>query len=794
MSDIKTQKRMLNGVLPLALYVCISIFLTHRLLLCVPWIGADTYPIYPRTLSDIILAFLSPWSHYFGRSVLGPRIPYLLVLKEILYFLFGVYAQYVLVILWLIIAAYGMYIFIGLFSTSRPARILSGLIYITSTFVWHEMVHSIYGMLGAYASTPWFLFVIFKVIASRCCQAKMKYRMLSTITKSILIGLLIGIVSLSTLFPYYAIFTLFLWTPLTISLIIAALIEKSSLRMPREKLIALILILASFYIPYIITWKAIEMTSIESFGLRPTQELLKIKIADFSYNYRFNNPPYILWFVYPLSYLPKMLGSTSLIAVIVTLQALIIVIYITELLRNSTKISAQNNLMSRVFPIIGLTIVLAYIILATHIAKNTALLKNIWSNSLIALMLAAITQPIKIGIPISLFETIIITFVFDNVVNARTTHLSTRLLKLRKLKLTYSLMTLTMLILIVTTLILYSLKPPITQNNVVREEYFNSLNELLKIQEETQFSHAFNPYVYIEKTRGFLRYYYTYGVALRPFALFGPYAKHLDIRMSELLDRTSIEASIVAKTLYISLYIDKNGHLHKFNFDISPIYIVIPIAIRPYNFTYYLKALSMISDILSANETLAQEYLKSRVVIDFIPQNLSFKPILNIIFTNAKGFGQTNGLANRSNTVIVLEGNSSTITIHGSENVILTTLQEAIQKYKTLSILSDVNVMSTAISVRIIALDTPNKGDEAHVKHALIVRLNERYSPYWVCYPSSSCVKVSIHPFFNFYVVKIDNAKTYITISHRLWPAKVIFTLLSLTIVAVALFYTVKRL
>ena len=200
MRTIKTRT-----ILVIILYTVFAIAYVYKAIQLSPWIGADTYPIFPRTLGDLLLTYISPWSFYVGRTSINMGIPYLALVNQALFSLFGKYSEAALVIMWLLLAGLGLYMVSGLLTDKLPLRIISGIIYMVSLFTWNQSINSIYGMMGAYALTPWILYIIIMYILSiRRDMENSSIRISGILVKGFVIGASTGILMISTLSPITA--------------------------------------------------------------------------------------------------------------------------------------------------------------------------------------------------------------------------------------------------------------------------------------------------------------------------------------------------------------------------------------------------------------------------------------------------------------------------------------------------------------------------------------------------------------------------------------------------------------
>ncbi|BAA80173.2 hypothetical protein APE_1187.1 [Aeropyrum pernix K1] len=733
------------------IYILTGLIYIHKLLPLSPWIGADTYPVYPRTLKDLIIIYLSPWSFYFSRTVISSEIPYFSIIKQVFLIIFGKYSEAALVVLWFLIMGLGFFALSKFITSKTSIRVLSGIIYAISAFTWHESVHSIYGMMGAYALTPWVTYMLIKYLyyiekSKSTGSSTIVTIIFKTSFLGLILGVFIGLLMISTLYPYYSIFFLFIWLPMMITLLVLIIIdigEASTARNVLIALVALIIVAIGFLIPYYISYKGTILSSIESQGLRNPEDLLKVKMADFSYNYRFNNLPLALWF----SYLWAPAWGT-LNKALPTIPIFIIAsIATTNILMIAKRRNKHYSQFMTLYSIIGFLAVIGYLMVASDIARNPEVLEMLWQNPLVSTLLSGITQPIKIGIPVSLYLTLMTTIMLS--------HLSSLFKNLRKtrrvLQLAFGGIVLGI---VMVSALLYSIHLPVTENHNVSQQYEESLKLLIDTQESFGYSTAFIPYIWIAKGKGYLRYYYTYAVALRPFEVFGPYVKHsAEIeKIQDILATDRVEVSVIAKTLYIQALVDKNRRIHLYNFTWSPVYIVLPITIEPYNEACYIKGLEVLSKLIAEDKTLAQLYLRSYTVIDFVPPNSLRSATYPIYIIK---FNEKCSIKNSWNISIIKKQDGMTRNISTEE--FLDDIRDLLFQLRTTYIKFKIDYLPFNVQILI----EPDK-------HVLsVIRYNERQSPYWASNDLEKMDSLSLYNLF-----RIKNNSTTINIYHELWLLK----------------------
>jgi len=691
-------------IISLMLLVACVILVT-KLFIYAPWFGADTYPLYPKTLGDIVAVLFSSWNYYNSRTSIGFGVEYTSVLYNVLGNIAGSYAQVIVAILWLFIGALGMYTVSRMFKTNTNAALIAALSYTATVITWHEAVNSVYGMLGAYALTPWMLIAIM-------------YGVRSGIIQSYIIGLAAGLVTAPVLTAYYGIFTLLVWLPFALSLALNSL----KTRQGTQTILSLLILLIGFMTAYLLPILSATLTSNEYGGIHSIRSLSLIKLEDFKFNYR-KGINVFYWLLYPWSLL---IARYTVLALPLTLIVGIIVLSIS-------KTRSPYALM----PLLGLVITIGFVALA-HLASTTNIINYIWSLPLIPFILSALAQPIKAGLVIPLYYSLAIAVAIKN-----------------DKKLTPILASLAII-----TLCIYASWLPIGPKNNVKTYYVEATNLTHYIESINGYNYAYAPFVYVEQGDNYLRNYRVYADnALRPLVKYGPYASN---KASQIIKETktilaagTIASYIASKTLYTFVYVSNNGTPIIEHFKISPVYVVLPVKIEPYNPKTYGLALAFISKTISSNRTLATKYLKSNIVIDFIPSSVNEinSSILIRITSSSK--------------IIYINGKKATI------NQFLKYIRKKINNLNNLIIIKTYKVVPPEVDIQV----------KNRIK-IIIVRLNELYSPYWIC---NKCTKVK-NLLFNLYVININKKTNTITIQiiHKLWIVKIISTLLALAVIVYA--------
>lgn len=743
-------------IITLLAIILLSIIYTHKLLRYCPWIGADTQPVYPYTTRDLLLFLTSPWDFYLSRTVINIKIPYITYLKDILYIIFERYAEYIITFLWLVIAGYGFYRLTSLLRAPWYSRLLGSLIYTFSSFTYSQSVHSIYGMMGAYAITPYIYIILVKII-----QLLVNKDHLRQIAESILVGTFLGIISISTLFAYYGIFLAFIWLPLFISQIVFSTKHPT---MKAKGLAALVLIALGFLATYLYSYIMMQqLAKSEQYSVKSSMRLFQVKIADFSYNYRFNNLPLVLWIIYPWSSAARLPELKQLTVVLVYIMTLSIVAYIILFKKQRNNIEFID-----ISILIGIVMILLYITVATYIAQHQTLLKIFWNIKPIAIILSSIAQPIKVGIVASLFESLLLVRVLG--------------LRVERNKCIYYLINLTKVLIIVVFIvifIIYTLKMPIRSNNYVPIEYKSSLQFLIKNQRATGFSYVGVPYVYIDDGKDFFRYYYTYGFALRPFTPYGPYIKHLNLEkeVQRYLHSRRIVASIIAKSLYIGIYIDKEHNLHTYSYKKSLVYIVLPIIIKPWQPDRYLDSMFIVAKLIASNQTLARCFLDSFLVLDAFPPDYNFTNAIQVVFI--KSYNKVTNITNTADIMVITDKDDKIKEVKYDASVIRK-IQKLIDAYCNTKITTAVRFIPFSIYAKLKIIDN---------NRPVILRLNEHYSQYFAC---EGCRRLPGLLFNIFMLVQTQKNPIEVEIMHKAYGLKVFSTSLALFLTFAGLYLIIK--
>ena len=578
----------LRQIIIASIILASCIVFAAKLFIYAPWFGADTYPLYPKTLGDVEAVLLSSWNYYNSRTSVGFGVEYTSAVYYMLGSIAGPHAQPLVAIIWLFVGSLGMYMVARMFKTNTIAALISALSYLATAITWHEVVNSVYGMLGAYALTPWVLIAIL-------------YGLKASGIQSYVIGLAAGLVTAPVLTAYYGVFALLIWLPFALSLTLASLKTRQATRVITN----LLIFLAGFMAAYLLPMASTMLTNSEYAGVRSAGALVHIKLGDFKFNYS-RNINILYWLLYPWFLLvlkhPVLALPLALVAGVIVLSLL------------------QVRSPYAHIPVLGLAFAVGFVALA-HLASTTGMIDHVWGLPLVPFLLSALAQPIKVGLVIPLYYSLAIA-----IATQKNKKLAPLLASLA-----------------IVTLCTYAYWLPIGSQNNVKAYYVKASSLTRYIESVNGYNYAYAPFVYVERGDNYLRNYRVYADnAMRPLVKYGSYAfnkaQYIIKNIGGMLASGTTAGYVASKTLYLLAYVQNNGTPIIEHFLISPVYVTLPIRIEPYNPETYGLALAFVSRIISSNKSLAVRYLNSNVVIDFVSslQNKNNSDILIKIVNSSK--------------------------------------------------------------------------------------------------------------------------------------------------------------